>query len=306
MESHKTWLENLFESVYVVDKDRKILFWNKAAEAMTGFSADEIVGRRCYDDILQHVDFDGNHLCVNGCPLQATIKDGQRREAVVFFHHKLGHRVPVRIKVSPVRDSQGRIEGAIEIFEEYSKNIRVAELMDQYKKASMTDPLLGIGNRRYADAVFKLFRHESMEMGLSFGVVMIDLDGLKAINDAHGHYVGDEILFLFSRTVSGLLRPEDRFVRWGGDEFLIFFHGIDLEKLRMITDRLRTAINSSFIEKKEGNISITASMGAAVVEDKDALEDVVRRVDSLLYLSKLQGKNRITFFEKKERSSSSE
>jgi diguanylate cyclase (GGDEF)-like protein len=95
----------------------------------------------------------------------------------------------------------------------------------------------------------------------------------------------------FSRTVSSLLRPEDRFVRWGGDEFLIFFHGIDLERLRMITDRLRTAINSSFIEKKEGNISITASMGTAVVEDKDALEDVVQKVDSLLYLSKLQGGN---------------
>lgn len=299
MESHKTWLENLFESVYVVDKNRKILFWNRAAEAMTGFSAGEIVGKYCYDNILQHVDFDGNNLCLNGCPLQETLKDGQRRETVVFFHHKLGHRVPVRIRVSPVQDSQGRIESAIEIFEEYSKNIRVAALMDQYKKESMTDPLLGIGNRRYADAVFKLFRQEFMEMGLSFGVTMIDLDGFKAINDTHGHHVGDEILLMFCRAVSSLLRPEDRFTRWSGDEFLIFFHDVDYKKLHVIADRLKIAINSSFIEKNGENISITASMGIAVAEDGDVLEDVVRKVDSLLYISKLQGKDRITFFEKK-------
>lgn len=302
MASYKEWLDGLFESVYVVDAERKILFWNKAAEAMTGFSAEEIVGRKCYDNILLHVDFQGNSLCLNGCPLQATLKDGERREAMVFFHHKLGHRVPVRIRVSPILDAQGRIESAIEIFEGYAKSPRVTKLLDQYKKESMTDPLLRIGNRRYADAVFKLLNQEAKEMGDSFSAVLIDIDGFKSINDTYGHSVGDEMLLMFTRTVAGLLRPEDRFIRWGGDEFLIFWHDVDEKKLRIVADRLKTAVNSSFLDKKEGKIAITVSMGAAVVEREESLEDVVRKVDSLLYLSKFQGKNRITFFEKTQNS----
>jgi len=302
MASYKEWLDGLFESVYVVDAERKILFWNKAAEAMTGFSAEEIVGRKCYDNILLHVDFQGNSLCLNGCPLQATLKDGERREAMVFFHHKLGHRVPVRIRVSPILDAQGRIESAIEIFEGYAKSPRVTKLLDQYKKESMTDPLLRIGNRRYADAVFKLLNQEAKEMGDSFSAALIDIDEFKSINDTYGHSVGDEMLLMFTRTVASLLRPEDRFIRWGGDEFLIFWHDVDEKKLRIVADRLKTAVNSSFLDKKEGKIAITVSMGAAVVEREESLEDVVRKVDSLLYLSKFQGKNRITFFEKTQNS----
>jgi len=108
-------LNNLYEGVYIVDKDRRITFWNKSAEDITGFSADEMQGRSCFNNLLNHVDAEGNSLCLGGCPLHKTILDGMDREAVVYLHHKNGHRVPVVVRTVPLV-IEGEIAGAIEIF----------------------------------------------------------------------------------------------------------------------------------------------------------------------------------------------
>ena len=116
MEPYKLWLDNLFDGAYVVDTKRVIQYWNKAAEELTGFTADEVVGRSSADNILNHVDLAGNLLCIIGCPLLGTLCDGQKREELVFLHHKQGHRIPIQIRVSPIQDESGKVIGAIEIF----------------------------------------------------------------------------------------------------------------------------------------------------------------------------------------------
>jgi PAS domain S-box-containing protein len=88
-------LGNIHEGVYFVDSERKITFWNKGAERITGYTEGEVVGHFCYDNILKHVNDEGLHLCLGGCPLHQTLSDGQGREALVYLHHKEGYRVPV-------------------------------------------------------------------------------------------------------------------------------------------------------------------------------------------------------------------
>ena len=83
-ELYLTIINNLNDGVYYVDLDRRILFWNKAAENITGYCADEIVGRQCQDNQLNHIDEDGRPLCIIGCPLFATIIDGKQRRERVF------------------------------------------------------------------------------------------------------------------------------------------------------------------------------------------------------------------------------
>ena len=84
------------------DLTRKITFWNAAAERITGFSSTEVVGRRCLENILVHVDGNGCEVCKNACPLAATMNDGIAREADLFLQHKSGHRVPVTVRVTPL------------------------------------------------------------------------------------------------------------------------------------------------------------------------------------------------------------
>ncbi len=112
---YKSVLDNLFDGVYFVDSERKITYWNKAAERITGFFEAEVVNLSCYDKILNHVDETGKQLCLNGCPLAEVLKDGNLREADVFLRHKAGHRVPVSIRITPIYDGD-RIVGAVEIF----------------------------------------------------------------------------------------------------------------------------------------------------------------------------------------------
>ncbi|MDD2542618.1 MAG: PAS domain-containing protein, partial [Desulfuromonadaceae bacterium] len=96
-EFYKELLDSLADGVYFVDRDRRITYWNKTAERLSGFSAQEVIGTDCAENILRHIDELGNELCLKGCPLTATLEDGKMRDADMFMHHKYGHRVPVAI-----------------------------------------------------------------------------------------------------------------------------------------------------------------------------------------------------------------
>ena len=112
-------LNAMGDGVYVTNLSRKILFWNKAAERITGWSADEVVGRSCFDNILIHIDKDGHKLCGEEyCPLHRCIITGQASEQplLVYAQNRAGKRVPVEVSVSPILNPSGRILGGIEVF----------------------------------------------------------------------------------------------------------------------------------------------------------------------------------------------
>ena len=97
-------LDQISDGVYFVTLDRRITYWNGGAERITGYAADEVLGRSCSEGILRHVDDAGRQLCLDGCPLAAVMKDGKPREAHVYLHHKDGHRVPVTVRGQALRN----------------------------------------------------------------------------------------------------------------------------------------------------------------------------------------------------------
>jgi PAS domain S-box-containing protein len=117
-EFERALIDHLYDGVYYVDRGRRIRYWNQGAERLTGFAAASVVGHFCYDNLLNHVDASGTQLCRDGCPLAATMVDGEPREAEVFLRHREGHRVPIRVRTSPVRDREDKVIGAVEIFDD--------------------------------------------------------------------------------------------------------------------------------------------------------------------------------------------
>jgi len=103
-------LDHMEEGLYIVDRQRRILYWNAAAEEISGYSAIEATARFCHDAFLMHCDTDGHDLCGCGCPLAAVMTDGKARECRLFLRHKQGHRVPVRIALAryPRRSGKDR------------------------------------------------------------------------------------------------------------------------------------------------------------------------------------------------------
>ncbi|MGB3976449.1 MAG: diguanylate cyclase [bacterium] len=295
MNIYKSFLDNLFDAAYVVDKNKKILYWNKAAEEISGFSASEVIGTRCADNVLSHIDFVGLDLCKSGCPLHSTLQDGEKREAIVFLHHKEGHRIPVYVRISPIRNKKDEIIGAIEVFSEHSKDTFTFKELERQTKESLSDPLLKIGNRRYAERMFDVRQTEMRISGRNFGVVFIDIDYFKSVNDKHGHDVGDKVLLMVTRTIANLLRKNDTLARWGGDELLILLPQINTEKeLVTIADRIKTIVQSAYLTLDDENISVSVSLGATLSRHDDTLESVLKRVDTLMYDSKENGRNQYT------------
>jgi diguanylate cyclase (GGDEF)-like protein/PAS domain S-box-containing protein len=290
-----TLLENLFDGVYYVDKNRVITFWNKAAERLTGYSQSEVLGKPCADNILKHINSNGHELCINGCPLHNTISDGQMRESLLFLHHKQGHRVPIHIRISPIKDTNGEIIGGIEIFSDNSQPLHMLKELEQLKKEAHLDPLLQIGNRRYAEMIFQARLYELNAFDVPFGAILLDIDYFKTVNDSHGHLLGDEVLLMVSRSITSVLRQLDSLIRWGGDEFLIFLPNVTPEGFQIIAERIRAFIASSFIMVEGQKVAVTVSIGASFAQKQDTLDSLVKRSDLLLYQSKQNGKNHVTF-----------
>ena len=115
---NKAFFDDIEDGAYYVDTARKIIYWNKAAETITGYESSHVIGAHCFNNILMHIDEEGNFLCGAKCPLVETVKSGVGHEATVFLLHKDGYRLKVLVLVAPVRDANDRIIGAVEIFQE--------------------------------------------------------------------------------------------------------------------------------------------------------------------------------------------
>lgn len=286
-------LQNLTEAVYFVDVNRKITFWNKAAERITGYKSEEVVNFHCFDNILNHVDSNGKKLCLDGCPLHATIKDGKLRDGAVFLQHKKGHRVAVNIKTVPLKDND-EIIGAVEIFNDNEHEYNLYKKIESLKVLSTIDQLTSIPNRNYMTSYLNSKFHEYKNLNIPFGILFIDIDKFKKINDVYGHEIGDEVLKMVANVLQNSMRQNDIIGRWGGEEFIGIFQGLNLENLAVVAEKTRMLIEESELRKDLLTIKVTISIGATVVNEADTIESIVNRADSLMYQSKLNGRNLVT------------
>ena len=292
---YKEVLSYMYEGVYVVDKERRIVFWNYGSEQITGYTSEEVVNKFCYDNILQHVTEEGVQLCFGGCPLHHTLKTGEVMEADVFLHHKDGHRVPVTVKSIPIYDEDKNIVAAIEVFTDtrykkatYDENRRLKELLT-------IDELTGISNRRYLDFHLKNVINEANEFELNFGILFIDIDKFKSINDTYGHSIGDEILKLVSQTLSANVRGDDKIGRWGGEEFIAVLRLPNQNALLRMAEKLRLLVSESFyILENDKPLSVTISVGGTMFNHGEDITSLVSRADKNMYNSKDTGRNKVT------------
>ncbi|MGE4497592.1 MAG: PAS domain-containing protein [Deferribacterales bacterium] len=109
-------LDELNEGVFYLDEKRRIIYWNKGAEEISGYLKSECAGKFCYDNILCHEDECGKKLCSTSCPVAKTLKDGKPRNLEASFIHKDGEKVGADIEVKPLYDSTGVIRGAVQSF----------------------------------------------------------------------------------------------------------------------------------------------------------------------------------------------
>jgi diguanylate cyclase (GGDEF)-like protein/PAS domain S-box-containing protein len=296
-EFHKAIVDNIADGVYYVEPDRTIRYWNAGAERIAGFSPAEIVGKRCFDNMLAHVDGEGNSLCHTVCPLAASMKDGQSREVTVWLRHRDGHRKPVRVRTAPVRDGAGAIIGGVETFSDATAVVRAALDADQARHQAMTDELTGLPNRRMFDASLRNRLENLARYEWRFGLLVADIDFFKAVNDQYGHAFGDAVLAGVAKTLEGAIRGGDVVARWGGEEFAVLVEASDAAGLRDTADRLRVLVATSEVRHDGLTLPINVSVGGALAWPTDDPESLFERADRALYSAKEGGRNRIAVVE---------
>ena len=287
-------LDCLFDGVYFVDTNRRITYWNSGAERISGYKKSEVIGACCANNLLRHIDSDGRELCLDGCPLAATIVDGKSRESSVFLHHKLGHRVPVSIRTTPVRDDYGVIVGAVEIFCDNSNSLLILHEFEKLKQEAYLDALTGVGNRRYGEMILSTRIFDWYTHSIPFGILFLDIDHFKLFNDTYGHKTGDDVLVMVGKSISNLLRKMDVIARWGGEEFVVILPGASNVVVKSVSERIRILIENSFIMAGDIKLSVTVSIGGTMSRADDTVESIVSRADEFMYLSKNGGRNRVT------------
>lgn len=287
-------LNHIQDGVYFVDIDRKIKFWNKAAEQITGFTAEEVVGLECPQTKLKHIDEFGNHLCASGCPLFATNVDGVVRTEKVFVRHKEGYRIPLITTIYPIREN-GKIIGSVEVFTRNSPKVYEDNLIENLSKKAMQDSLTNLPNRSYLESFlsYKLSEYQRFEQ--KFALLFADIDHFRVFNNTYGHDVGDIVLKDIAKGISQIVKKNDMFGRWGGEEFVGIFSINRSYEASVIAERIRRLVENTVITTPNGQeLEVTISVGVTTVRQGDSLNDVVKRADQLMYQSKNNGRNQVT------------
>ena len=287
-------LDQMVEGVYFVDRSRRITYWNHGAQSITGYAADEVLGHSCAEGILRHVDEAGAQLCAHGCPLRAVMIDGRSRGADVYLHHRDGHRVPVTVRGQAIRDGEGAVVGSVELFHTRPATRFAAHERDDVVDDPYTDPLTGIGTRRLADQTLEPVLAAVAGGETSLGVMFLDVDHFKQVNDALGHLTGDRVLRMVGQTLANGLRSTDIPVRWGGEEFVALLPGADQRVLEATAERVRMLVENSWIQKGDLQVRVTVSVGATMAVPGEGAEAVLERADRFMYASKATGRNRVT------------
>jgi PAS domain S-box-containing protein/diguanylate cyclase (GGDEF)-like protein len=275
-EIYRVVLESLPTGVYLVDRNRRILFWNEGAEEITGYLRQEVIGRHCHDNLLMHCDENNDLLCGLACPLQQTMHDGQPREADVFLRHKDGQRVPVRVRSVPIRSEDGQITGAAECFDEREvlapADANLTDLPD--RTATLARLAAALGEFEATQA--------------PFGVLSIVIDDLDHLRHADGRNAVRAVLNVTARTLSRNLGTHDMLGRWSEERFVAIIANCSATTLLKSAGLWKRLVSLEGVSWWGDRLSVTLSMGGTIARAGDTPESLVSRAEEALQRSLLE------------------
>lgn len=165
---------------------------------------------------------------------------------------------------------------------------------DMIEEENGRDPLTHLFNRRYLETVMRHETSYSLENGILFGVVMLDIDHFKRINDTHGHANGDRVLEQLAEILSGQVRAGDFVFRHGGEEFLIVLADVNLSVIQRVSEKVRLVIANNTFKLSDGkSLSVTVSLGTAIHDRHPDFNRTLKLADDALYVAKNEGRNRV-------------
>ena len=292
-------IEFLPDATFVIDKDKKVIAWNKAIEKMTGVPKKDIVGK---GDYAYAFYFYGQ---VRPILIDFIFLNDKEYEKSYHLFEKEGNKiygenfVPSLYEgkgafliatASPLFDHNGKIAGAIETIRDVTRRKRIEEKL---QFLANNDPLTNIANRysleeRLKSAVLKA------KIGIISALLFIDLDNFKLVNDTLGHAAGDDLLVSLTNLLKNNLNKCDFLARFGGDEFAVILEGVNAATALVVAEKLRLAVDEEevcLIAYKHC-FNLTVSIGVILIDGTLDEQKLLSRADTALCAAKEGGRNR--------------
>lgn len=277
-EPYEYW-ETLFDSLtvgaYFVDKSRRILRWNAAAEAITGYTVEEMTGIECPDGPLSHVDASGRSPCHTTCPLRACLLGACPSAGSLYIRHSRGHRIPVHVRVVVVRDRQGLPIGAIELFSDASSDA---------VSSACSIPFDSAPDRPTLEAAAVIALRDLAKSGKRAAVILLRPDRLDRTRRIHGTAVSDDVLTMIGETIRANALPPG-LVAMASREFAVVFSPATPSDVFLEADRLRMLVERSSLPASHRSVRTTVSVGATLLREDEVGGDAVTRAVELLEVS---------------------
>jgi diguanylate cyclase len=193
-----------------------------------------------------------------------------------------------------MRDANKALEDRLTLSKTEISNLQLS--LEAIRAESLTDPLTGLGNRKYFDHSIDMAVQNALANGEPLSLLMFDIDHFKSFNDSYGHLTGDQVLRLVGMSLKQTIRGQDITARYGGDEFAVVLPNTALRHALTVADHIRRAVMAKELKKKStGEIlgRVTISVGVSMLKPDDDSHSLLERADACLYAAKRNGRNRV-------------
>ena len=277
-----------------LNTDGTVLNANQKFADMFGYSKDEIIGKN--PRIFKSIHFDKSFRET----LSSSLKIKGFWSGEIYNKKANDEIIPLRSTITAIKDNEGKTTHYL------GQYMDIGEQKDKEKVLEYQathDNLTGLPNRlllldRIEHAITKVVRHKMVG-----GLIFIDLDNFKEVNDTLGHDIGDALLIMVAKKIKEAIRDEDTIARIGGDEFIVLLDNVGNNKvdaktnMTNLAEKIKDTLNA--ITHIEGHINIsTPSIGITLFSDASvSVKDIIKQADTAMYVAKKQGKNAIEFFD---------
>ena len=219
-EIYQSVLENLETGVYIVDRNRRIRFWNQGAEQITGHLRQDVVGHFLRDHLLATGDAAKNLDSDPDDPINLAIRDGKASVMEVSILHKGGYRVPIVLRTNPIRNSHGAVVGAAESFEKNRSAPDWTRRQSAYADFGCLDELTGLAAKSFMETQLRENLITFAEHHIPFGIFLVQVDHLDQFRATRGPGVVPTILRVVAQSLEYCLRPTDHLGCWSERQFV--------------------------------------------------------------------------------------
>ncbi len=304
-EVYQQIIESLSQGTFVLDREMRVVLWNRWMEQHSGLHQDQVLGKdigQLFPELSKKAFF---WKVNNVFKLGNFAFFSQELHSSLFpfsstsFLDNSFDTMQQSVVVAPIRGADGQVDlvsvSISDVTDAVTSRERLKKSKRRLEELSRIDHLTEVANRRHFMEHLEQELNRHQRHGKTLSLAIMDIDHFKSVNDQHGHLCGDKALFDFATLVSSSLRKYDMVGRYGGEEFCLLLPSTDLEAAMEVLEKVRASLADTVFKWEEVSFTMTVSMGVVSTKDRPdiSLDSLMRLADEALYQAKSSGRDKV-------------